>query len=59
MENVKIGGASVTLTSERVSPSQAKYTLAVSEPGWTVAVRENGEEKKIAVDGAVSLVMED
>lgn len=59
LENVKIGGASVTLTSERVSPSQAKYTLAVREPGWTVVVHVNGEEKRIAVDGAVSLVMED
>lgn len=59
LENVKIGGAHVTLTSERISPSQAKYTLAVSEPGWTVVVHEHGEEKRIAVDGAVSLVMDD
>ena len=59
LENVKIGGARVTLTSERISPSQAKYTLAVSEPGWTVVVHEHGEKKRIAVDGAVSLVMDD
>ncbi|MGN0774399.1 MAG: glycogen debranching N-terminal domain-containing protein [Candidatus Ventricola sp.] len=59
LENVKIGGARVTLSSERVSPSQAKYTVAVSEQGWTLVIRENGEEKRIAVDGAVSLVMDD
>lgn len=59
LENVKIGGASVTLVSERVSPSRAKYTLSVSEPGWSVLVRENGEEKRVIVDGDVSLILED
>ena len=49
----------MSVRSERVSPSKAKYTLTSSEPGWTVKVFEGGEEKAIALDGEVSLVMED
>lgn len=59
LERLSIGCAVMSVRSERVSPSKAKYTLTSSEPGWTVKVFEGGEEKAIALDGEVSLVMED
>ncbi len=59
LENVAIGGARVDVISERVSPSQAKYTLRVSEPGWTVSYTENGETKTAAIDGEWSCVLGD
>ena len=59
LERLPIGGAVFTIRSERVSPSKAKYTLACDQPGWTVTVVENGEEKKLALDGEIALVMED
>ena len=42
-----------------MSPSKAKYTLSSSEPGWTVRAYVGGEEKTLALDGEISLVMED
>ena len=59
LRELKIGSAVFTVKSERVSPSLAKYTLTSSEPGWTVIVHENGEEKEYALDGELALVMED
>ena len=59
LENVTLGGAKLALASERISPSQAKYTVRISEPGWTVVVNENGETKAYPVDGELSLVMGD
>lgn len=59
LENVALGGAKLALSSERISPSQARYTISVSEPGWTVTVNENGEQKDYPVDGELSLVMGD
>ena len=49
----------MTVRSERVSPSRAKYTLGASEPGWKVIVRQDGEDKMMEIDGEISLVMED
>lgn len=59
LRNVEIGGAQLDFASERISPSQCRYTIACSEPGWSVRICENGEEKTVAIDGAVSLVMGD
>ena len=57
VENVIIGGAKVNVRSERISPSQAKYTLSCSEPGWTVITQENGEKHEI--NGEISLILGD
>ena len=59
LERLTIGGAVMNVKSERVSPSKAKYTLSSSEPGWTVRAYVGGEEKTFALDGEISLVMED
>ncbi len=59
LENVALAGAKLALSSERISPSQARYTISVSEPGWTVVVDENGEQKAYPVEGKISLVMGD
>ena len=59
MENLRIGGTSFDVISERVSPSHARYTIKTAEAGWTVCVTENGEEKALALDGELSIVMED
>ena len=59
LERLQVGGAVFTVRSERVSPSKAKYTLTCSEPGWTVCVKAGGEDKALALDGEIALVMED
>jgi len=59
IENIAIGGAKFSLMSERISPSQCRYTVTASEPNWHVIVLENGEGKAHAVDGTLSLVMGD
>lgn len=59
IERLRVGGAQVSVTSERVSPSRARYTLRVSEPGWTVVVTEHGEARAYPVEDELSLVMED
>lgn len=59
LRELHIGDAVFTVTSERVSPSRAKYTLKTNAQGWTVTVQENGEEKAYALEGELSLVMED
>jgi len=57
VENMIIGGAKVSVSSERISPSQAKYTIACSEPGWQVTAAETGET--YAVNGALELILGD
>ena len=59
IENVAIGSAKFSIASERVSPSQCRYTVTASEAGWHVITLENGEGKAHAIDGALSLVMGD
>ena len=59
LEHLIIGGAEATVTSERVSPSKARYTLRLSEPGWVVSVMQDGELRELPVMGELSLVMED
>ena len=59
IENVKIGGDLFSVKSERVSPSQARYTLTTDGQGWRVKTMENGEIKETEVNGELSLVMED
>ena len=59
LNQLAIGGAQATVVSERVSPSKARYTLRMSEPGWVVRVMQDGEERELPVDGELSLVMED
>ena len=59
IENVKIGGDLFNVKSERVSPSQARYTLTTDGQGWRVKTMENGEIKETEVNGELSLVMED
>ena len=50
LENLRIGDASFDLTSERVSPSRARYTIRTAQQGWTVCVTENGEEKALPLE---------
>ncbi|MBQ4265356.1 MAG: hypothetical protein IJB85_07585 [Clostridia bacterium] len=59
LENVAIGSAKLNFVSERVSPSQCRYTITCSEPGWSVAVRENGEEKTVEIGSEIALTMGD
>ena len=59
IENIAVGDAKFSLVSERISPSQCRYTVTASEPGWHVIVLENGEGKAHAIDGTLSLVMGD
>ena len=59
LENLRIGDASFDLTSERVSPSRARYTIRTAQQGWTVCVMENGEEKALPLDGEISVILED
>ena len=59
LENVEIGGAKLSFASERVSPSQCRYTVTSSEPGWHVIVMENGEGKAYPVDDMLALTMGD
>lgn len=57
VENMVIGGAKISVCSERISPSQARYTISCSEPGWQVVTTENGETHD--VDGALTLILGD
>ena len=59
LENVQIGGARFDVRSERVSPSLSRYTIAASEPGWTVLITENGEQRALTLEDELSLVMGD
>ena len=59
LDNVQIGTARVSVRSERVSPSQARYTVTVSEPGYTLLVHEGGEERRMPLDGEISLLLGD
>ena len=59
LEHMTIGAASVSLRSERVSPSRCRYTVAISEPGWHVITMENGGAVPHAVDGVLTLEMGD
>ena len=59
IENITVGSAKLSLESERISPSQATYTVTVSEPGWQVVVQGREAEQVCPVDGTLSLVMGD
>lgn len=59
LENVVIGDAKITFVSERISPSQCRYTVTASEPGWHVIVLENGEGKAYPVEKKLTLTMGD
>ena len=59
LDNVLIGDARVSLKSERISPSQCRYTVSVSEPGWHVIVMQDGEAVPHAVEGELALEMGD
>ena len=59
LENVVIGDAKLTFESERISPSQCRYTVTASEPGWHVIVMESGEGKAYPIEEKCALVMGD
>ena len=59
LENVAIGSAVLSFESERISPSQCRYTIRCSEPGWKVTLREKGEEKTIELGCEMTLTMGD
>ena len=59
LERLRVGGATMSVRSERVSPSKARYTLSCSEPGWKVSICVDGEEKTMPLCGDIALVMED
>ena len=54
-----IGSARFDVQSERVSPSQARYTLRASEPGWRVRFTRDGERRELPLDGELSVVLGD
>ena len=59
VENMAIGGAKVSFESERISPSQCRYTISCDEPGWHAIVMEHGAGRAYPIEGALSLVMGD
>jgi len=59
IENIAVGDAKLSLASERISPSQCRYTVTASEPGWHAIVVEDGEGKAHPIEGTLSLVMGD
>ena len=59
LENVVVGDARISFASERISPSQCRYTVTASEPGWHVIVLENGEGKAYPVEEKLTLTMGD
>ena len=59
LENVAIGGAMLSFESERISPSQCRYTIRCSEPGWKVVLQEKGEEKIVELGSEMALTMGD
>ena len=59
LENVMVGDAKITFASERISPSQCRYTVTVNEPDWHVIVLENGEGKAYPVAEKLTLTMGD
>lgn len=56
---VVIGSARFDVQSERVSPSQARYTIRASEPGWRVRYTQDGEAREAEIGGELSLVLGD
>lgn len=56
IERVALGGGELSVSSERVSPSSACYTIRMTEPGWRV-VCEDGSEHELA--GELALVLGD
>ena len=59
VENMTIGSAELTFESERISPSQCRYTVTCSELGWNVIVMEHGAGRVYPIEGKLSLVMGD
>ena len=59
VENMTIGGAKLTFESERISPSQCRYSITCDEPGWNAIVMEQGAGKACPIEGTLSLVMGD
>ncbi len=59
LTRLPIGGAGFDVTSERVSPSRARYTIRASEPGWRVTLRADGEERTLPIDGELAVELED
>ena len=57
LERLAVGSAHIDVRSERVSPSQCRYTLRVSEPGWRIVTAAG--ERTTDGDGVLSLVMGD
>ena len=55
LDNVMIGGAKVSVRSERISPSMCCYTMTISEPGWAVVAGGQTHE----VQGELALEMGD
>ena len=59
VENMTIGSAKMSFVSERISPSQCRYSITCDEPGWNVIVMECGAGKVCPIEGEISLVMGD
>ena len=59
VENMTIGGAQLSFESERISPSQCRYTICCNEPGWNAIVIEHGAGRVHPIEGKLSLVMGD
>lgn len=56
IERVALGGGELSVRSERVSPSSARYTISMSEPGWRVLLEDGSEH---ALEGECSFVLGD
>ena len=59
LSGIAIGSAHFDVQSERVSPSQARYTLRADAPGWRVVTTQDGETKEYPLDGELSLILGD
>ncbi len=59
LKDLRIGDATFDVSSRRLSQGKAEYTLRASEPGWRVAVVQDGEEKTYELPGELTLVLAD
>lgn len=45
LKRVALGGGELSVSSERVSPSTARYTVKMTEPGWRVVCADGSEHE--------------
>lgn len=59
LQNLRVGDTLFTVESRRVSQGKAEYTLRASEPGWRIAVVQEGKEEMYDLQDALTLTLAD